>query len=176
MKLPRSNSRTIYLLTYPDSATSSSKPGYFTVLLPVMWSTSSTFQLVNYPCYNKPVAKFFLQNSVPLNPSVLAMSETESAWRKSSLQFWIRRGEELSSFHFWQPLLLVKKGISSSGTRITALGIPDVSRERSFLDGRKDILSLKMRRLRCLQNVGKITPIDAASYPKITDIFGAAKT
>ena len=25
------------------------------VLLPGMWSTSSTFQLVNYPCYNEPL-------------------------------------------------------------------------------------------------------------------------
>jgi hypothetical protein len=37
VKLPRSNSRTIYLLAYPDSATSSSKPGYFTVLLQVTY-------------------------------------------------------------------------------------------------------------------------------------------
>jgi hypothetical protein len=35
VKLPRSNSRTIYLPAYPDSATSSSNPGYFTVLLPM---------------------------------------------------------------------------------------------------------------------------------------------
>ena len=37
MKLPSSNSRTIYLLAYPDSATSSSNQGYFTVLLPATY-------------------------------------------------------------------------------------------------------------------------------------------
>jgi hypothetical protein len=36
-EVPRCNSRTNYLLAYPDSATSSSKPGCFSVLLPVTY-------------------------------------------------------------------------------------------------------------------------------------------
>jgi hypothetical protein len=48
-----------YLFTYPDSATSSSKPGYFTVLLPVTYPViylpARLNQLVNYPRYNEPL-------------------------------------------------------------------------------------------------------------------------
>jgi hypothetical protein len=88
--MTRSNSRTVYLFGYPDSATSSWRPDYFTVLLLVTWSTSRRVEPRGNPCYLtlRLVSRFV----VPPHPfaclfRIVVSSKVVSKWSSEDVKF-----------------------------------------------------------------------------------------